>query len=370
MQLLPEDIPVVPHADGKGFNILLKKTATASTLTPPPAPAMAPSGIGSDYARSPEQPQGAWVDDLMQTLGTGNSRAQYEQPVPPPDMGGALPESGGPLSRMLPAGWGDTAAAAVGGLNTIERNQSPLAAFGAGMAGAMDVREGRRKDKRAEMLEMEDRQLRKDELKYQHGRDEFRDQFLMTEEERRQAAEERAARGEKWDELTSAQQAEINTLKLKESKITLDRLANQHGIGAKEAADLYTSVVASAGKQFEGQDMTDEKNADAYRKVIEDNYREGLAKIAEASGSSAAAPAEAPTGPDGLPVATAPVNPAAAGVSAATAISWPRGAAPKSEAEFHTQMEKAVAANNGNPVYYRNPANPTGPPLLYLPRAR
>ena len=52
------------------------------------------------------------------------------------------------------------------------------------------------------------------------------------------------------------------------------------------------------------------------------------------------------------------------GVSESSAISWAPGQAPKSDGELEAQLEAAVAANNGNPIYVRNPR--TGIVGLYV----
>lgn len=353
--------PIRKNANG-GFDIILRPALTQGAITDAPAPVasdqlpppMADEGgfVGNMPRPRPENgppmPQapaadaaaegGGGVGDMMNDIftGRGGESTTGTHDGMPPDMGG-----------ILPGGWKESLASMVGGMQNIDRNQSPLAALASGMGGAMTTRENRRKDKRAEMLSDEDRAIRLKELEYQHGRDtrqdtreDRRDTWAEDANKRAEDAAEREGRTFLMTEALTGQKAKVTELEMQKAKIELDRAAKSQGLTAKESADLYGNAVQSANALFKDKYMEDEGVAEAYRKTIDDNFHAMLAAAGVGGGG-------APAGPQG-----------SGGTGAqATPISWAPGSAPRNDAEFKTQMDAAVAANGGQPVWYTNPSN-------------
>ena len=183
MQVDPNGVKYQVNDQG-GYDILLDRPLDQGAIAPgieagaTPTPPDMGGGIGSDAAANKAPPSAGWVDDVTGASGAGAAlEGAQAQHTPPPDMGGTR---GGK--------WGDMAAGLAGGMNTIDRNQSPLAGFAAGMSGAMTARETRRKDKRTEMLADQDRQIAAEDRKYRRGRDAVED----TRNARRDALLEKA----------------------------------------------------------------------------------------------------------------------------------------------------------------------------------
>jgi len=351
--------------DQGGYDILLEGPLTQSAIAPgtdtaapaTPAPPDMGGGIGSDAAANQAPADAGWVGDVVKGAGTGNTLEGAQNMVTPaaPDMGGTR---GGK--------WGDMAAGFAGGMNTIDRNQSPLAGFAAGMSGAMSAREDRRKGKRAEMLQDEDRAIKAGELKYQHGRDTVED----TRNARRDALLERAdQRAGKTAELNNIEAGlKLDTAQMALDKSRADAKADLYGMGAveKEAADkAVDAAMETLGKAFaldpaDSDEQMKEKAA-RYLQIKEDVRAREYAKYAVDNSSHENPPGTAKP---------SDVDPSKPGVTAATALSWPQGQAPASQGEMEAILEAAVAANNGNPVYVRNPKNPSEIRLYESKRSR
>jgi len=366
--------------DQGGFDILLRKRPLSQPAITDPAAGTAPASnmppamtdesgldagagdfIGNMPRPRPEDgaPAQGVGDVIDSVFGSGGESTTGTHDAAPPDMGG------GPLSKLLPGGWGDTIASAVGGMQNIDRNQSPIAAFASGMGGAMTTRENRRKSKREEMLSDEDRQIAAEERSYRHGRDTIEDQraakrdvWAEHADQRAAAAEERAGRAADWSELESAMNLDAGAMKLAKAKA--DDLADKFGMSAAEQTtadkaveDEMTAIVGKDNDAFVVSSYDDDAavkaKTDRYLTLKHQLQQQEYAKYYK--------------GPQQPGAAGAPAVDAGTGASVDNPIKWTPATAPKSEAEFTAQLDAAVAANGGNPVTFIHPG--TGKPRLY-----
>jgi hypothetical protein len=231
------------------------------------------------------------------------------------------------------------------------------------MGGAMTTRENRRKSKREEMLSDEDRQIAAEERAYRHGRDTIGDEREAHRMELLDRADARAGRTADMNEIESG--LNLDAARLKLDKARADELADKFGMSPTEqtAADkaVEDSLTALVGKDNASFAIDP---ADTPTQIAEktNNYLNLKHQLQQQEYAKYAV--ETPTT---NPAGTAKPSEADAskpGVSAASALSWAPGQAPATDGEMTAQLEAAVEANNGNPIYVKNPR--TGEVRLYV----
>lgn len=328
---------IIPNDMG-GVDIILRPTLQAPAMTDravtPQPGVQQPAGVGDvvggvfnggggETARLP-RPRPQQPQDVHGTLGTHDN---------PPDMGG-----------ILPGGVGDYLAAVAGGASKVDRYSSPITALAQGFSGAVSVRDQRRKDKRAEMIEDEDRQFAREE----HGWAREEHDWSMDERGfqrgRQERADERAEKTFDWEEVSQAAGIKLTMAKIKQAEYEIDQLATTHGLTAEEI-NKAESRVARIMEMKWGKDnpVSDDPEAEAaydtmYRRTREEVYRQF------GSRGAGSTPGATVGGYGGK--GTSPQDP----------ISWAPGSEPKSDEEYLQQLDAALAANGGNPIHVRNPA--------------